>query len=175
MNSSVVRRITKNGLLLALLCVMGMFSIPFGENVKVSLQLLMVMIICLMADGVLDCLIITGSYLGLGMFMPIYAGFNSGISATFGYVIAFVAASPVYYFMNKIPKIPAILRMALSCVIGTLVVYAIGTLWMMFYLNWDLGKTLLVSVVPYLPFDAIKIVLAVSVVMALPKSITNRG
>ena len=44
----------------------------------------------------------------------------------------------------------------------------------MFYMSWDLGKTLLVSVVPYLPFDGIKIVLAVSVVIALPKAITNR-
>ena len=45
---------------------------------------------------------------------------------------------------------------------------------MMFYMSWDFGKTLLVSVVPYLPFDGIKIVLAISVVMALPKTITNR-
>nr|MCR5491374.1 hypothetical protein [Bacilli bacterium] len=62
MNSSIVRRITKNGLLLALLCVVGMFSIPLGENIKVSLQLLMVMIICLISDSVFDCLIITGCY-----------------------------------------------------------------------------------------------------------------
>ena len=109
----------------------------------------------------------------MGMFLPIYAGFNSGISATFGYVIAFVAASPVYYFLNKIPKIPAIPRMAIACVAGTLVVNTIGTLWMMFYMSRDLGKTLLVSVVPYLSFDGIKIVLAISVVMALPKTITN--
>ena len=63
--------------------------------------------------------------------------------------------------------------MAIACVTGTLVVYTIGTLWMMFYMSWDFGKTLLVSVVPYLPFGGIKIVLAISVVMALPKTITN--
>ncbi len=150
---------------------MGMFSIPFGENIKVSLQLLMVIIICRMADGAVDCLIIAGCYLGLGMFLPIYAGFNSDISLTFGYVIAFVAVSPVFYFLNKIPAIP---RMAIACVTGTLVVYTIGTLWMMFYMSRDLEKMLLVSVVPYLPFDGIKIVLAISVVMVLPKTITNR-
>nr|MCR5491168.1 biotin transporter BioY [Bacilli bacterium] len=159
---------------LALLCVVGMFSIPLGENIKVSLQLLMVMIICLISDSVFDCLIITGCYLGLGMFLPIYAGFRSGVSATFGYVIAFVAASPVYYFLNKLPKIPAIARMIIACIAGTLVVYAIGTLWMMFYLNWDLATTLLTSVVPYLPFDGIKIALAIAIVLALPKFISNR-
>ena len=161
--------------MLALLCVVGMFSIPLGENIKVSLQLLMVFIICLISDGFVDAIIVTGCYLGLGMFMPIYAGFRSGISATFGYVIAFVVASPAIYFMNKIPKIPSPIRMALACVVGTLIVYAIGSLWMMFYLNWDLPTTLMVSVVPYLPFDAIKIVLAASVVLALPKNISNRS
>ena len=169
MSPSSVRRITKNALMLALLCVVGMFSIPLGDNIKVSLQLLMVMIICLLADGVVDCLIITGSYLVLGLFAPIYAGFPSGISPTFGFVISFVAVSPVYYFMNKIPIKPAALRMAVACVTGLLLVYAIGSIFLMPYLGIDFPKALMIAVVPYLPFDFAKIVLAIAVALALQR------
>ena len=168
-----LRRITKNALLLALLCVLGMFSIPFGDNVKVSLQLLVVMVICLIADGVADCLIITASYLLLGLFAPIYAGFNSGISPTFGFVIAFVVASPVFYFLNKLPIKISILRMAVACLGGVLVVYAIGAVFLMLYLGIDFPKTLMIAVVPYLPFDAVKIVLAIAIAKALPASVIH--
>ena len=40
----------------------------------------------------------------------------------------------------------------------------------MFYLSMDLGKTLLISVVPYIPFDIAKIVVAVLVMLILPES-----
>ncbi|MCR5506011.1 MAG: biotin transporter BioY [Bacilli bacterium] len=169
-----IRRITKNALMLALFCVVGMFSIPLGANIKVSLQLLILFIICLTADHVLDCIIVSSLYLVLGLFLPFYAGFSAGISPTFGFVISFVVISPIIYFMNKIPKIYPPIRMGLACLGGLIICYIIGSVFMMFYLNWDLGKTLMVSVVPYIPFDIAKIILAVLVVLALPKNITNR-
>ena len=168
-----IQRIAKNGILLALMCVMGMFSIPFADNVKVSLQLYMVFVICLLCDAFYDAMIITGCYLLIGLFLPVYAGFASGISPTFGFVIGFVVASPVIYFMNRIPRIPRAVRMALACLAGTLIVYIAGTMFMMLYLNWDIGKTLMVSVVPYLGFDAVKIVLAILTVLAMPSFINH--
>lgn len=168
-----VKRITKNALMLALFCVVGMFSIPLGANIKVSLQLLILFIICLTADSVIDCLIVSSLYLLIGLFLPVYAGFNAGVSPTFGYVISFVVISPIIYFMNKIPKIYPPVRMALACLAGLIVCYAIGTIFMMLYLSWDLGKTLLISVVPYLPFDFTKILLAVLIVLLLPASVKN--
>lgn len=161
------RRIAKDGVLLALLCVIGMFSIPLGDNIKVSLQLYAVMVLCFLADSFLDAILITGCYLLMGLVLPIYAGFNTGISATFGFVIGFVLAAPVYYFLNRLP-LPKVLRLIIAGIAGTLVVYAAGTVFMMLYLNWDIGKTLMVSVVPYLPFDAIKIALAIITYLAMP-------
>jgi len=159
--------------MLALMCVVGMFSIPLGANIKVSLQLLMVFLICLTAESVIDCLIITSLYLALGLFLPFYAGFASGISPTFGYVISFVVISPIIYFINKIPKIYPPLRMFLACLAGLIICYLIGTIFMMLYLRWSFVTTLTVSVVPYLPFDFAKIVIAILVVLLLPKNITN--
>ena len=57
-----VRRITKDAVMLALLCLVGMFSVPLGANIKVSLQLLIVFLICLTADTFYDPMIITGFF-----------------------------------------------------------------------------------------------------------------
>ena len=173
MGKITTRRICKNAVLLAMLCIIGMFSIPLGANIKVSLQLLMVFIICLTAESFIDPIIITSLYLLLGLFMPIYAGFNAGISPTFGYVISFVIISPVIYSINKIQKIHHVFRMFLACFVGLLMCYLIGTLFMMLYLSMDFVSVLLISVVPYLPFDVVKIVIAVIVVTMLPDSIKS--
>ncbi len=167
------RRICKSALLLASLCLIGMFSIPLGANIKVSLQLLVVFVLCLIADGVVDVLLVTGCYLLMGLFLPIYAGFSAGITPTFGFVIGFVVAAPGIYCFNRFVRLPSILRMVLACLAGLLVVYLIGTIFMMLYLDWGLGKTLLVSVVPYLAFDAAKIALAVVIAKALPPSVVH--
>lgn len=169
-----VRQITRDAIYLAILCVIGMLAIPLGDNIKVSLQLLIVFIICLTVDTVWDSLIITSLYLGLGLFLPIYAGFLCGVTPTFGYVISFVVASPLIFFINKIKNIHPILRMTLACVAGLLLCYVIGTLFMMLYLEMDLGKTLLISVVSYIPFDIGKIVIAVLVTSLLPKRVYSR-
>ena len=97
------KRITKDALLLAIMCVLGMIAFPLGENIKVSLQLLVVFVICLISDSVFDGIIVTSLYLLLGLFMPIYAGFISGITPTFGFVISFIAVCPTVYFFNQIP------------------------------------------------------------------------
>lgn len=171
---NAVRRICKNAIMLTLLCIFGMLAIPFGANVKVSLQLLMVFIICLTAESVIDCLIITSLYLLLGLFLPFYAGFNIGISPTFGFVLSFVVITPVIYFINKIPKLNSTLRMSIACLSGLIICYLIGTVFMKFYLKWDLVSTLMVSVVPYIPFDIAKIIAAISIVILLPKSVKSQ-
>lgn len=167
------QRITKDALLLAIMCVLGMIAFPLGANVKVSLQLLVVFVVCLISDSVFDGIIVTSLYLLLGLIMPIYAGFVAGITPTFGFVISFVFAAPVIYFLNKLPIQNDILRLPLACLGGLLVCYLIGTLFMMFYLELSFGQTLLLSVVPYLIFDSIKIFVAVLIILLLPSSISN--
>jgi len=174
MGNNIVRRITKNALLLAIMCVLGMVSIPLGANIKLSLQLLVVYIICLISESVIDCLIITSLYLAIGLFIPIYAGFNAGVSPTFGYVISFILICPIIFFLNKLPIKNQILRMSLACFSGLIVCYIVGTIFMVFYLELGLGKTLLISVVPYIPFDLFKIFLAISTIILLPNNIKSK-
>ena len=167
--TNTIRRITKNAIMLAMLCIIGMFSIPLGDNIKVSLQLLMVFIIGLTIDAFYDGIIITGLYLLLGLFAPIYAGFNAGVTPTFGFVISFVVIAPLLYFLNKLPIKNQFVRMAIACVISLIVCYFIGSLFLALYLHLDIQKALLISVVPYVPFDIAKIVIAVLVVSILNK------
>ena len=174
-NKITVKRITRNAVMLALLCIVGMFSIPLGANIKLSLQLLMVFLICLTVEHVVDALIITSLYLALGLFLPIYAGFSVGVTPTFGYVISFVVISPIIFYLNKIPKLNPAIRMFIACFVGLLVCYTIGTIFMMLYLSMDLAPTLLISVVPYIPFDIAKIIVAILTTLILSKqSKTNK-
>ena len=161
-----IKRITKNAIFLALLCIIGMFAIPLGDNIKVSLQLLMVFIIGLTASSF-------GLYLLLGLFAPIYAGFSAGPSPTFGFVISFVVITIPLYFLNRLKIKNQFIRMGLACFISLLIVYIIGTVFLAFYLNIGIEKALLISVVPYIPFDIAKIVIAVLVVSLLPKKYSS--
>ena len=167
--AETIKRITKNAIYLALLCATGMFTLPLGDNIKVSLQLLMVFIIGLTIDTFYDGIIITGLYLGLGMFAPIYAGFHAGITPTFGFVISFVVIAPLLYFLNKLPIKNQFVRMSIACVVSLIVCYIIGSLFLALYLHLDIQKALLIAVVPYVPFDIAKIVIAVLVVSILNK------
>ena len=168
-NAVTTRRITKNAIMLAILCVVGMIALPLGDNIKVSLQLLIVLIIGLTAASFIDAVIVTSLYLVLGLFMPIYAGFKSGISPTFGFVISFVVIVIPLYFLNKLKIKNQFIRMGLACAVALIICYIIGTLFLKFYLEISIEKALLIGVVPYLPFDIAKIVIAILVVSLLPK------
>ena len=171
-NTNTIKRITKNAIMLAMLCVIGMFSLLLGDNIKVSLQLLMVFIIGLTVATFYDGMIITGLYLLLGLVAPIYAGFSVGVTPTFGFVISFVVITPIIYFLNKLPIKNDFLRMSIACIVALIICYLIGALFLALYLHLDIQKALLIAVVPYVPFDIAKIVIAVLVVSILNKRIS---
>ena len=169
------RRITKNAILLALLCVTGMFSFPMGENIKVSLQLLTLFLIFGITDKLFDKILIPSLYLLLGLIAPIYAGFQAGITPTFGFVIGFVISAVPFHFIYEYIKLNDTLRYILACLASLVVVYISGTIFMMVYLEFTLGKTLLIAIVPYLPFDIAKIAICTIAIKLLPESIKSNS
>ena len=166
-------RLTRNAIMLALLCIIGMFSLPLGDNIKVSLQLLMVFIIGLTAASFIDAVIVTGLYLAIGLLIPVYAGFTIGVTPTFGFVVSFLVLVVPLYFLNKLPIKNQFVRMSIACLVGLIICYAIGTTFLALYLNLNIQKALLIAVVPYIPFDIAKIVIAVLVVSLLPKRVSS--
>ena len=168
-----IQRMVRNAVMLAILCVVGMFSLPLGDNIKISLQLLIVFIIGLTSVSFVDTLIITSLYLIIGMFLPVFAGFSANISPTFGFVISFIVISFPLHFLNKLKIRNHFIRMTIACAVSLIIVYIIGTLFLALYLKLNIEKALLVAVVPYLPFDIIKIVIAVLTVSILSKRKIN--
>ena len=168
-----IKRITKNAIYLALLCVIGMFALPLGDNIKVSLQLLMVFIIGLTASSFVDSIIVTGLYVVLGLFLPVYAGFHNGITPTFGFVLSFPIIVIPLYFLNKVKIKNQFIRMGLACFVALFICYVIGTIFLKLYLDISIEKALLIAVVPYIPFDIAKIVIATLVVSLLPNKYTH--
>ena len=168
-----VQRISRDAILLALLCVTGMFSLPLGDNIKVSMQLLTLFIIFGITDKLLDKIIIPSLYLVIGLFIPVYAGFQAGITPTFGFVIAFTVAGIPFHFIYKYLKINITVRYVLACLASLILVYAVGTVYLMLYLNIDINKALMIAIVPYLPFDGGKIAICTIVMHAMPAHIKN--
>lgn len=99
-------------------------------------------------------------YLLLGLVgLPVFSGFRGGASvmlgATGGFLWGFLAAALVYWLLERLGKLPAMIA-------GMLVCYGCGSWWFTLWAGTDLRGAVLVCVVPYLIPDAVKIGLAYS-------------
>jgi len=94
--------------------------------------------------------------------------------ASFGYVVGFVLAA---YLVGRLAERGAdrtVLRTAGLMVLGNLAIYAVGVPGLMIIAGMDLGKALLLGVVPFLIGDALKIALAAGLLPATWKLVGNR-
>lgn len=82
-------------------------------------------------------------------------------------LMAFITALAYKYIKNKI--------LALTCgmVISLVLCYLIGTLWFMQVTDNSLMTALSLCVIPYIPFDILKIVLASSFALMLRKILSK--
>ena len=115
------------------------------------------------------------TYLFLGAIgIPVYANASSGLPVllgpTGGYLFAFPVAALLGGLVsaNRAPsrKIDA-LRLAISATIAITVVYAFGVTGLAIYLNGDFSKAILFGLIPFIPFDIAKAVIAVPIAMRL--------
>ena len=94
--------------------------------------------------------------------VPVLAGFQGGPSAIFGktggYVLGYILAALITALISK-----ALGRkfwsLCVAMVVGCAVCYVLGTIWFMTLTGADLASALGWCVLPYLPGDAVKIVL----------------
>lgn len=94
--------------------------------------------------------------------------------ASFGYVVGFVLAA---YLVGRLAERGAdrtVLRTVGLMVLGNLAIYAVGVPGLMLVAGMDLGKALLLGVVPFLIGDALKIALAAGLLPATWKLVGNR-
>ena len=107
--------------------------------------------------------------------VPWFAQQQSGWAfASFGYVVGFVLAA---YLVGRLAERGAdrtVLRTVGLMVLGNLAIYAVGVPGLMLIAGMDLGKALLLGVVPFLVGDALKIALAAGLLPATWKLVGNR-
>ncbi|HAS73420.1 MAG TPA: biotin transporter BioY [Clostridiales bacterium UBA8960] len=107
-------------------------------------------------------------YLCLGAIgLPVFAGGSGGFSViigpTGGYLIGFTIAAFIIGWLieaGELNKIDKKVAYFLAFFAGIASIYVIGTLQLAYVLNLDLMKAFSIGSLPYLPLDALKIIIA---------------
>lgn len=159
---------TKQMVLIALMtavtCVLGPLSIPLPFSpVPISLTnfaIFLAIFVLGMKNGTISFII----YLLLGAVgVPVFSSFRGGLQvlagATGGYLIGFIFLALIMgfaldHFDRKL--VPTIIGM----IIGMVVCYAFGTVWLAKLLSLSFKEGLMMGVIPYLAGDAAKIIIA---------------
>lgn len=159
---------TKQMVLIALMtavtCVLGPLSIPLPFSpVPISLTnfaIFLAIFVLGMKNGTISFII----YLLLGAVgVPVFSSFRGGLQVlagpTGGYLIGFIFLALIMgfaldHFDRKL--VPTIIGM----IIGMVVCYAFGTVWLAKLLSLSFKEGLMMGVIPYLAGDAAKIIIA---------------
>lgn len=167
-----VSDMTMTALMTAVLCVLCPFSIPIGP-VPVTLGVFVVYLAAY-ALGPVRSVIACALYLLLGAAgLPVFSGYAGGIGKllgpTGGYLAGYLPLALITGFFimraekQKTPAVRILWQLA-GLILGLFVCYLLGTIWFTVYKSADgmtFTQALAVCVIPFLPFDAGKIVVAV--------------
>src|SRR5476649_1368625 len=161
-NKMKTRQLTLIGVMAAVTCILGPLSLPIGI-IPISLTNLAIYFAVYVLGGKRGTLSYI-VYLFIGLVgLPVFSGFSVGFTKLFGptggYLIgfifmAFISGIFIDKFSNKIYM--CFLGMAL----GTIITYIFGTAWLAYQINMTFIKALTVGVLPFIPGDIIKIVIA---------------
>lgn len=179
MKNITIKKMTLVGLMTALTCVLGPFSIPLPFSpVPLSLTMLAIffsLYVIGMKLGTLSTLL----YLLIGLVgLPVFSNFSGGagklLGPTGGYLIGFIFMALIAgFFIDKWPN--HLLLGFLGMVLGTAVCYAFGTAWLAYQNHLTLKAALAAAVIPFIPGDIIKMVIAVTVGPIIRKALKKAG
>lgn len=151
-----IKKMTQAALLAALMAVCAWITIPVFD-IGFTMQTFGVFLTLGLLGGKWGSVSIL-IYLLLGTVgMPVFSGFRGGpgvlLGVTGGYLWGFLISGLVYWMLERVGKLPAMIGGMLAC-------YGCGSLWFYFYAGGGMELILLRCVVPYLIPDALKISLA---------------
>ena len=181
-NSSrtLIKRLVRVAISAAIICVCAPFSIPIGP-VPISLATFAVYLISLIlpfTDSTLAVLV----YVALGAVgVPVFSGFMGGfgriIGVTGGYIIGYIPCALITSLIARLGKEKKLSPFfdAVGMIAGTLVLYALGTAWFCIQTSNPVGSALSLCVIPFLPGDAAKMVLAALLAAALRPALRRAG
>lgn len=167
------------GLMAAVICILGPLAlyIPISP-VPISLGMLAIYY----AASVLGMKLGTASvliYILLGLAgAPVFTGFTGGPAKLFGptggYIIGYIFTALICgFFVDKFgKKLPLYF---LGMVLGTVACYFFGTVWLGFLLNLSFAEALAAGVLPYIPGDLVKLILAMAAGYQVRKRLLKAG
>ena len=163
----------------AIICILG----PWAINIPIS-----PVPITLCSMGIYFALYLLGLKLGsisvllyvlLGAAgLPVFTNFSGGIGKvlgpTGGYIIGYLFLALICgFFIEKAPgKLPL---QVIGFILGTAVLYLFGTLWLQLQLGLTFPAALMAGVIPYIPGDIVKLILALSLALPLKKRLHQAG
>lgn len=174
-----VKQLALIGLMAAVICILGPLAlyIPISP-VPISLGMLGIYFVTSvlgMKQGTISVLI----YILLGLIgMPVFTGFTGGPAKLFGptggYIIGYIFMALICgFFVDKFEKnLPLYF---LGMILGTVVCYLFGTVWLGCLLHMTFAEALAAGVLPYIPGDLVKLIIAMIVGCQLRKRLLKAG
>lgn len=174
-----VKQLALIGLMAAVICVLGplALSIPVSP-VPISLGFLgiyFVVSVVGMKLGTISVVI----YILLGLAgVPVFTNFTGGPAKLFGptggYIIGYIFMALICgFFVDKFgKKLPLYF---LGMILGTAVCYLFGTVWLGYQMNLTFLQALAEGVIPYIPIDLLKLVIAMTVGSQIRKRLLKAG
>ena len=160
------RYLVSTALMTAILCILAPMSLPIPVSpVPISLTNLVLyfgLFILPWKQLFLSYVV----YMLLGICgLPVFSGFSGGLGKlagpTGGYLVGFLILIVIGgIFMEKASGRYRILLILAGMILGTAITYLFGTAWLSFQMNLTFVQGLFAGVIPYLPGDALKILLA---------------
>ena len=168
------QRIARSALLVALLIVSCFFTIPIGP-VSFTLQTGVVILIALLCSP-LEAAAVCGIYVLMGTVgLPVFSGMSGGLIRTStGYLIGFIlgsgCAAALRVGLRKL-KVPAVATDICTAVVYMLIADLLGGTWYALYGGVGLAASFAGVVLPFIPVDCVKAVLAIIVAAAVRKAL----
>lgn len=174
-----VKQLALIGLMTAVICVLG----PLALHIPISpvpislgtLAIYFVVSVLGMKLGTISVLV----YILLGLAgVPVFASFTAGPAKLFGptggYIIGYIFMALICgFFVDRFnQKLPLYL---LGMILGTIVCYFFGTVWLAYQMELTFYKALWAGVIPYIPGDLVKLIIAVSVGFQVRKQLRKAG
>ena len=180
-----IKRIVSIALMTAVICVLSPFAIAIPISpVPVSLATLAIYL-TLMIIGLVDGTISVIIYVILGFAgAPVFTGFTGGVGKvlgpTGGYIIGYIFLAMIEgIFVERArgarPYEKASAIVFLGMLLGTLVLYAFGSLWLARQANMSLAAALSVGALPFIIGDIVKMIVALFVGTKIRKALKNNN
>lgn len=160
-----IKRIAIDSIFLALLIVSSYISIPLSD-ISLTLQVLVVLLLALILPFI-DAEIIIIVYIVMGLFgIPVFSTFSAGFSKiftpSFGFILSFIFVPIIVKLLSKLKIKSETLKTLLISFIALIVIYLIGIMYLFVIRSVyevNILSFIVVTVLPLLPFDIIKVFL----------------